>query len=247
MEEGGTLHEDHILRSIEFPPQYHQAGMGILSYFQTVLRDKYPDTEPAVTIEQRGTTVTMNIETPEGKRELIERTLEEFVLVVQGEVSPQQFLPEQDQRDRLETQLDIMMVHLRAAERSLRSRDREIERQDRQIEGLRTLLGKFAEQPLIVQQNASPTTVIENSPTFNIELEPLQQDLARLLEAARPAAKETDQLRAVADLSEAADAAAANDTTKVNEKLKEAAKSGGKWLWDLANKVGVPLIVEALK
>tara|TARA_R110001583_G_C5667601_1_gene410376 strand:- start:17 stop:763 length:747 start_codon:yes stop_codon:yes gene_type:complete len=34
-----------INRSIEFPAEYHSAGLGILSYFGTVLREKYPDQE----------------------------------------------------------------------------------------------------------------------------------------------------------------------------------------------------------
>lgn len=64
-----------INRSIEFPPEFHSAGIGILSYFGTVLREKYPDQEAKVKIEQDGHMVRMVIETEDGNKEIIEKAL----------------------------------------------------------------------------------------------------------------------------------------------------------------------------
>lgn len=83
--------EKHVVinRSIEFPPEYHSAGLGILSYFGTVLREKYPDQEAKVKIEQDGNNVRMIIETKDGDKEVIEKALQEYEMVVTGERPPE--------------------------------------------------------------------------------------------------------------------------------------------------------------
>lgn len=73
-----------INRSIEFPPEYHQAGLGILSYFGTVLREKYPHHNAKVKIEQDGLRVRLIIESENGDREVIEKALQEYEMVVRG-------------------------------------------------------------------------------------------------------------------------------------------------------------------
>lgn len=78
-----------INRSIEFPPEFHSAGIGILSYFGTVLREKYPEQEAKVKIEQDGHVVRMIIETKDGDKETIEKALQEYELVVTGERAPE--------------------------------------------------------------------------------------------------------------------------------------------------------------
>lgn len=78
-----------INRAIEFPPEYHSAGLGILSYFGTVLREKYPEQEAKVKIEQDDLNVRMIIETKDGNREIIEKALQEYELVVTGEKPPE--------------------------------------------------------------------------------------------------------------------------------------------------------------
>src|SRR5262249_18064385 len=52
-----------IERAIEFPPEYKQAGIGILSYFSEVLAKKYPNEDIRVSILQAGNKVTLRIET----------------------------------------------------------------------------------------------------------------------------------------------------------------------------------------
>jgi transcriptional regulator with XRE-family HTH domain len=73
-------------RSIIFPPEYKQSGVSILSYFAEVVAKKYPDQDVRVTILQSGPTVTLRVETPQGDIEEIERTLEQYGLVVTGKM-----------------------------------------------------------------------------------------------------------------------------------------------------------------
>lgn len=80
-----------INRSIEFPAEYHQAGLGILSYFGTVLREKCPGENAKVTIEQEGMTVRLIIHSENGNREVIEKVLHEYQMVVQGSLRPEEF------------------------------------------------------------------------------------------------------------------------------------------------------------
>ena len=80
-----------VERSIEFKPEHYQAGLGILSYFGTVLRNKYPDQNATVKIEQNDLTVRMIIETNDGNTEVIEKALHEYELLLSGEVKPDEF------------------------------------------------------------------------------------------------------------------------------------------------------------
>jgi len=80
-----------IIRSIEFPPEYHHAGVSILNYFGTVLRKKDPKLKAKIRIEQDDNKVTMIIDPIEGKKEVIEQTLYEYGLVIHGEILPEQF------------------------------------------------------------------------------------------------------------------------------------------------------------
>ncbi|MFJ2360097.1 hypothetical protein [Pseudomonas fluorescens] len=76
-----------IDRSIEFPPEYQQAGLGILSFFASYLSEKYPGQDATVRIEQSGLKVRMVIESTTGSSEIIERALHEYELIVSGKQS----------------------------------------------------------------------------------------------------------------------------------------------------------------
>jgi len=87
-----AINENLIERFIEFPPEYHQAGMSVLNYFGSVLKKKYPDTEAKIKIEQDGLRVKMVIDPVDGgKREVIEETLDDYGLVIKGEMTPEEF------------------------------------------------------------------------------------------------------------------------------------------------------------
>lgn len=104
-----------LTRSIEFPPEYHQAGISILNYFGTVLRKKYPNIQAKIKIEQDGLKVSMIVDPGNGTPEIIERALDDYGLVVSGKIAPEEFTD-----DRL------LMIELKG---KLRSAYNEIETQ----------------------------------------------------------------------------------------------------------------------
>ncbi|MBU0966327.1 MAG: hypothetical protein KKA54_08100 [Proteobacteria bacterium] len=102
-----------VERSIEFPPQFRQAAVGILSYFSEVLERKYPDQEARVNILQDGNTITLRVETDEGQVDEIERTLTEYGLVVTGQMPIDAFTKDRELIRDLKTRLELTSLELR--------------------------------------------------------------------------------------------------------------------------------------
>jgi hypothetical protein len=100
-------------RSIIFPPEYKQSGVAILSYFAEVVARKYPDDDVRVTILQSGPTVTLRIETPEGDIEEIERTLEQYGLVVTGQLPIDRFTDDRELIRDLKTRIEVTNLELK--------------------------------------------------------------------------------------------------------------------------------------
>lgn len=96
-----------IIKSIEFDEDAYQAGVSILSYFSTVVKQKYPKTKVKIRIEQEGRTVRLIVETPSGQKDKIEKTLEEYGLVVVGEMQPEMLLQNEIDIMQLRHKLDI--------------------------------------------------------------------------------------------------------------------------------------------
>ena len=81
-----TKRVEQITRSIEFPSEYHQAGLNILSYFGEIVRKRYKEIPIVLRIEQEGLTVRMIITSPDGElKECIEKTLEQYLMVITGD------------------------------------------------------------------------------------------------------------------------------------------------------------------
>lgn len=101
-------------RSIEFDPEYRQAGVSILSFFSEVVRSEYSDQDVRIGILQEGSKVTLRVETPEGKLlEEIEKTLEKYGLIVMGG-APVESLSENRELIRdLKTKLEVTSLELR--------------------------------------------------------------------------------------------------------------------------------------
>jgi len=75
-----------VVRCIEFPPEYHSAGVNILSYFSTFLRKNYPNSETSVKIEQEGLKVRMILDPLDGDRVIIEKALSDYGRFFCGEL-----------------------------------------------------------------------------------------------------------------------------------------------------------------
>jgi hypothetical protein len=104
--------DPRIVRSIEFPPEYYQSGVTILSYFATVLREKNLSENVKVAIEQYGLVVRLVIQPPSGQRELIERTLDSYALVVTGKVAVEELITTPRAVLELKSQLNMAWVQL---------------------------------------------------------------------------------------------------------------------------------------
>lgn len=113
--------KDSIKKSIEFPPEYYQTGVSILNYFNTILNQKYPNIEASVTIKQEGLNVTMIIETSDGEKEIIEKALTDYGLVVTGRMDASILLPNSRDVIALENKLELLSTELRMTNRLLDS------------------------------------------------------------------------------------------------------------------------------
>ncbi len=115
-----------IIRSIEFPPEYYQAGISILNYFGTILRDKYPDKKAKVKIEQDGLKVTMIVESDDGDIETIEKLLDNYGLVIHGKMQPEKLLDNKDEVLQLKNQLGLAQHQIEMQKEFLRFRNADV-------------------------------------------------------------------------------------------------------------------------
>jgi hypothetical protein len=166
-----------INRSIEFPPEYHQAGLGILSYFGNVLREKYPDHNAKVKIEQDGLRVRLIVESKNGDREVIEKALQEYELVVRGESEPEAFFSSSGKVLELKNELRIAEVRIEA-QRDL------ITYQSQEITTLRTLIGHSltvgSARPLYVEVSPIIHVEVSQSVVVNNEIPIISEILQEL-------------------------------------------------------------------
>jgi hypothetical protein len=104
-----------IERTIEFAPEYYHAGVGLLSYFGEVLRQKAPDTKAKVRIEQDGNMVRLHIESPSGDIETIEKELDLYAMVISNQTPPEELFDNPAYIMRLEHKLDVTKLELKQA------------------------------------------------------------------------------------------------------------------------------------
>lgn len=123
-----------IDRCIEFPPEYHQAGLDILNYFGTYLREQYPAQEAKIRIEQDDLMVRMIVETESGESETIEKALHEYELIVTGQEKAEKFT----NNDKLV--LDLRN-ELRIAQFRLESKQDIIDSQNGRLDKLLNIVG----------------------------------------------------------------------------------------------------------
>jgi len=123
-----------IDRCIEFPPEYYHAGLNILSFFGTYIKEQYPEEDAKVRIEQHDTLVRLVIESKDGKTEIIEKALEEYQLIVSGKKTPESFT----QNEKLILEL---RNELRIAKFRIESQQDIIQLQDKRMDKLLDIVG----------------------------------------------------------------------------------------------------------
>jgi len=134
-----------FIRKLEFPAQYKESAVSILSYFSRVLEQKYPNMDAGVSILQKGNTVTLKIETNEGEIETIVSTLRSYGQVVTGQLAPADFFNEPSAILELNNRLEIAKLELRLKEQShlmfASSQEKRIDSLENQLSELRGLIG----------------------------------------------------------------------------------------------------------
>lgn len=170
-----------IDRCIEFPPEYHQAGLGILNYFGTFLRENYPDREAKVRIEQLGLTVRMTVETTDGNVETIEKAMRDYELVVTGQAKPEAITANE------KVILD-MRNELRIAQFRIESQQDIIDVQNRRIDKLMDVIAESfhasQNRPIAIQVN--PTFHNSNTVTINPDVSAALNGIYELIESLPP-------------------------------------------------------------
>jgi ActR/RegA family two-component response regulator len=119
-----------FVRFIEFPPEYYQAGVSILTYFGTILRKRYPDKKSKVRIEQQGLKVIMTVESLQGENEkdVFERSFEEYGLVIKGVISPEEFAQDPLLVADLKQEINMARTRIETQKELVRYKDAEIAR-----------------------------------------------------------------------------------------------------------------------
>jgi hypothetical protein len=102
-----------IIKSIEFPPEYFQAGISILNYFGTVLREKFPEKNAKMKIEQDNYKVTLVIETSEGDIDIIDAAFSDYGKVISGRMPPETFFTDPLHIMALKNKLELTQLELR--------------------------------------------------------------------------------------------------------------------------------------
>lgn len=164
-EKGISENKIIINRSIEFPPEYRQAGLGILNYFGEVIRERYPEESTKVKIEQEGLSVRLIVETEDGSRDVIEKALKEYELVVRGE-QPPEFLFES------KTKIMELKNELRIAEMRIESQRDLIEYQRDDVRELKQLFGNAltTRESAPINLTVSPCINVSTTQTSNINV-----------------------------------------------------------------------------
>lgn len=109
-----------LVRHIEFPPEYLQAGMTVLNQFASIVRSKYAHIDVAVKIIQDGSKVTLVVVTPHGEREEIEQTLEAYGEFVAGRVEAEAVVEDKIQAIELRNSLRIAQFQVEQKNEILR-------------------------------------------------------------------------------------------------------------------------------
>ena len=197
-----------IERFIEFPPEYYQAGLSILSFFGEVLRRNYPNMHATVRIEQDGLRVKMTVEPVIGEPEVFEKALNAYGLALTGQITPEQFTKDAFLVMSLKHEIRLAQVRVKAQRELLQFQANVIGQKDRQIEKLTGSIAAAlsSPQPNLLNVTVSPvitssmnvqvgisntlgdlcndlqeiSNAVANSPDVATDIESVRQDVERL-------------------------------------------------------------------
>ncbi|WP_241840463.1 hypothetical protein [Fictibacillus sp. S7] len=151
-------------RSIEFPPEYYQAGLGILSYFHKLLKEKYPGVNATVRIIQDGLVVKMIVETKDGDKHIVEKALEEYDLILKGETRPEEYFGASAQIQILELKNELRMAQVRIESQKelLAFKQTQLKEQQIQTSKLVEIISNGLSKPALSEVHIAPVIKIDN-------------------------------------------------------------------------------------
>ncbi len=105
--------KNRVLRELNFPPEYQEAGITILQGFVKLIKRKYGDKDVSVTIKQTGLKVILIIKTPDGKGEEIEEFLDQYSQVIAGNQEIDCLTNDPIALIELKSQLDVAQLQVK--------------------------------------------------------------------------------------------------------------------------------------
>lgn len=136
----------NIVREITFPPEYQQAGLAILNYFSAILAAKYPDIPVAISIKQEPNFVTLVITLPDGTEDIISKALNDYGLVVTGQMPAKDLVNDDIKVLALEQKLELAALEVRQSRDLLRIQDQYADKRigtlEAEVKNLYGLLGR---------------------------------------------------------------------------------------------------------
>ena len=160
-----------VNKSIEFPAEYHQAGVGILNFFSTYLNENYPSQNATVRIEQKGLKVKMIVESEDGSSEVIEKALHEYEQIMSGKENATKFTHNEKLILELRNEVRAAKFRIESQQDILALQNDKLRTSESRIDTLLVLVGeglKKESQPISVQVN--PCIQNNMSVTFNSDV-----------------------------------------------------------------------------
>ncbi|ODG93754.1 hypothetical protein BED47_00875 [Gottfriedia luciferensis] len=202
-------------RSIEFPPEYYQAGLGILSYFHKVLKAKYPGVQATVRIIQEGLVVRMVVETADGDKHIVEKALEEYDLILQGEIRPEDYFGLSTQAIELKNELRLADARIETQKELLAITQKQIDVKDVQINTLMAIVSNGISNPVspVINVDVAPVITIDNNLNQqNI----IHNELKETIDTIRNLKHTIDSPEAIESLNEVEKALSEADENNIN-------------------------------
>lgn len=181
--------EPVITRTLTFTHEHYQAGLSILSYFHTILHDRYPEAAPKVAIKQEGLTITLIIETEDGLRDRYERTLDQYGEVLKQRMRDDDLLNNQVQVLELRNQLRFANAQYESQQELLRATRQQLDERNKNFEQLVYFIGSHIQSEkatALPPINVNVTNQLHSTPSVSAELtagDRLSGQARKLLEA----------------------------------------------------------------
>jgi len=183
-----------IVRSIEFPPEYHQAGMAILQMFGRAIKTKYPERKAKVRIEQDDLKVKMVVEPFEGETEIFEKALDEYGLVITGQISVEEYTSDRDLILELKNELRLAHARIEFQKDLIAYKNSDVDR-------LYRLLDSGIRNPPQISMVTSASAQLNSEIHVNFEIAPQIDMMHGILRELRDEVP-TEETRTVRELQE---------------------------------------------